>query len=53
VLYESIPGFHQHFSIKDNGQNLKIYQKKSISVFQTSEARDKKESTGDWTVQLS
>ncbi|MGO4816888.1 PAS domain S-box protein [Flavobacterium sp. W22_SRS_FP1] len=44
--YESIPGFHQ-FSVKDNGPGIaQKYQKKVFQVFQTIEARDKKESTG-------
>jgi signal transduction histidine kinase len=44
--YESITGFHQ-FSIKDNGPGIaEKYQKKVFIVFQTIEARDKKESTG-------
>jgi PAS domain S-box-containing protein len=45
-FYESIPGFHQ-FSIKDNGPGIaEEYHKKVFQVFQTIEARDKKESTG-------
>lgn len=44
--YESLPGFHQ-FSIKDNGPGIaEEYHKKVFKVFQTIEARDKKESTG-------
>jgi PAS domain S-box-containing protein len=44
--YESIAGFHQ-FSIKDNGPGIaEQYHKKVFQVFQTIEARDKKESTG-------
>lgn len=45
-LYESLPDFHQ-FTIKDNGPGIKEeYHKKVFKVFQTIEARDKKESTG-------
>jgi PAS domain S-box-containing protein len=45
-LYEPIPGFHQ-FSIKDNGPGIdEAYHKKIFQIFQTIEARDKKESTG-------
>lgn len=45
-LYESLPDFHQ-FTIKDNGPGIaKEYHKKVFEVFQTIEARDKKESTG-------
>jgi PAS domain S-box-containing protein len=45
-LYESLPGFHQ-FTIKDNGPGIaKEYHEKVFKVFQTIEARDKKESTG-------
>jgi light-regulated signal transduction histidine kinase (bacteriophytochrome) len=45
-IYESISGFHQ-FSIKDNGPGIAdAYHKKVFQVFQTIEARDKKESTG-------
>ncbi|TDD76970.1 PAS domain S-box protein [Flavobacterium caseinilyticum] len=44
--YESLPDFHQ-FSIKDNGPGIaEEYHKKVFKVFQTIEARDKKESTG-------
>lgn len=44
--YESLPGFHQ-FTITDNGPGIsKEYHKKVFGVFQTIEARDKKESTG-------
>jgi PAS domain S-box-containing protein len=44
--YDSTPGFHQ-FSVKDNGPGIpKQYRKKVFQVFQTIEARDKKESTG-------
>jgi PAS domain S-box-containing protein len=45
-LYESLTGFHQ-FTIKDNGPGIaKEYHEKVFKVFQTIEARDKKESTG-------
>ena len=45
-LYESLPNFHK-FTIKDNGPGIaKEYHKKVFKVFQTIEARDKKESTG-------
>ncbi|MFV5695854.1 PAS domain S-box protein [Flavobacterium sp. LB3P122] len=45
-LYEILPDFHQ-FTIKDNGPGIaKEYHKKVFEVFQTIEARDKKESTG-------
>ncbi|MBP2284654.1 PAS domain S-box-containing protein [Flavobacterium sp. CG_23.5] len=45
-LYESLPDFHQ-FTIKDNGPGIEEeYHKKVFKVFQTIEARDKKESTG-------
>jgi PAS domain S-box-containing protein len=45
-LYESLPAFHQ-FTIKDNGPGIaEEYHKKVFKVFQTIEARDKKESTG-------
>jgi PAS domain S-box-containing protein len=45
-LYELLPDFHQ-FTIKDNGPGIaKEYHKKVFEVFQTIEARDKKESTG-------
>lgn len=44
--YESLSAFHQ-FSIKDNGPGIPSeYHKKVFKVFQTIEARDKKESTG-------
>ena len=44
--YKSLPDFHQ-FSIKDNGPGIAgEYHKKVFKVFQTIEARDKKESTG-------
>jgi signal transduction histidine kinase len=45
-LYESLPDFHQ-FSIKDNGPGIaEEYHERVFQVFQTIEARDKKESTG-------
>jgi PAS domain S-box-containing protein len=45
-LYESLPNFHQ-FIIKDNGPGIaEEYHEKIFKVFQTIEARDKKESTG-------
>jgi signal transduction histidine kinase len=45
-LYELLPGFHQ-FTVKDNGPGIaEEYHKKVFEVFQTIEARDKKESTG-------
>ena len=45
-LYESLPDFHQ-FTIKDNGSGIaEEYHKKVFQIFQTIEARDKKESTG-------
>lgn len=45
-LYESLPDFHQ-FIVKDNGPGIaEEYHKKVFEVFQTIEARDKKESTG-------
>jgi PAS domain S-box-containing protein len=45
-LYESLTDFHQ-FSIKDNGPGIaEKYHQKVFKVFQTIEARDKKESTG-------
>ncbi|WP_262488758.1 sensor histidine kinase [Flavobacterium frigoris] len=45
-LYESLPNFHQ-FTIKDNGPGIaEEYHQKIFKVFQTIEARDKKESTG-------
>lgn len=45
-LYESLPDFHQ-FAIKDNGPGIaEEYHEKVFKVFQTIEARDKKESTG-------
>jgi len=45
-LYESLPDFHQ-FTIKDNGPGIEeVYHKRVFKVFQTIEARDKKESTG-------
>ncbi|MFV5689400.1 PAS domain S-box protein [Flavobacterium sp. ZT3R25] len=45
-LYEILPDFHQ-FTIKDNGPGIaEEYHKKVFEVFQTIEARDKKESTG-------
>lgn len=45
-LYKALPGFHQ-FTIKDNGPGIaEEYHKKVFEVFQTIEARDKKESTG-------
>ena len=45
-IYEELPGFHQ-FRIKDNGPGIpQEYQEKVFGVFQTIEARDKKESTG-------
>jgi PAS domain S-box-containing protein len=45
-LYESLPNFHQ-FTIKDNGPGIaEEYHEKVFKVFQTIEARDKKESTG-------
>ncbi len=44
--YDSLPNFHQ-FSIKDNGPGIaEEYHEKVFKVFQTIEARDKKESTG-------
>lgn len=44
--YESLDGFYQ-FTITDNGPGInKNYHKKVFGVFQTIEARDKKESTG-------
>lgn len=44
--YESLPNFHQ-FTIADNGPGIaEEYHKKVFKVFQTIEARDKKESTG-------
>ena len=45
-LYDSLPDFHQ-FTIKDNGPGIaEEYHKRVFKVFQTIEARDKKESTG-------
>ncbi len=45
-FYESLPNLHQ-FTIKDNGPGIaEEYHKKVFKVFQTIEARDKKESTG-------
>lgn len=45
-LYKSLPNFHQ-FTIKDNGPGIaEEYHEKVFKVFQTIEARDKKESTG-------
>ena len=45
-LYESLPNYHQ-FTIKDNGPGIaEEYHQKVFKVFQTIEARDKKESTG-------
>lgn len=45
-LYELLPDFHQ-FTVKDNGPGIaEEYHKKVFEVFQTIEARDKKESTG-------
>lgn len=45
-LYESLVDFHQ-FTVKDNGPGIAAeYHKKVFEVFQTIEARDKKESTG-------
>ena len=45
-LYDSLPDFHQ-FTIKDNGPGIaEEYHEKVFKVFQTIEARDKKESTG-------
>lgn len=45
-LYESVVDFHQ-FTVKDNGPGIAAeYHKKVFEVFQTIEARDKKESTG-------
>lgn len=45
-FYESLPDFHQ-FTVKDNGPGIaEEYHKKVFKVFQTIEARDKKESTG-------
>ena len=45
-LYDSLPGFHQ-FTVKDNGPGIaEEYHEKVFKVFQTIEARDKKESTG-------
>lgn len=45
-LYESLDDFHQ-FTVKDNGPGIaEEYRKKVFEVFQTIEARDKKESTG-------
>ncbi|HEX9151803.1 MAG TPA: PAS domain S-box protein [Flavobacterium sp.] len=45
-LYEILPDSHQ-FTIKDNGPGIaEEYHKKVFEVFQTIEARDKKESTG-------
>ncbi|HEY4619217.1 MAG TPA: PAS domain S-box protein [Flavobacterium sp.] len=45
-FYESITGFHQ-FTVSDNGPGIaEEYHKKVFKVFQTIEARDKKESTG-------
>ncbi len=44
--YEDLQDFHQ-FTIKDNGPGIPLeYQEKVFGVFQTIEARDKKESTG-------
>ncbi|MEZ7500107.1 PAS domain S-box protein [Flavobacterium sp. Arc3] len=44
--YESLPNFYQ-FTIKDNGPGIaEKYHEKVFKVFQTIEARDKKESTG-------
>lgn len=44
--YEYLPNFHQ-FTIKDNGPGIaEEYHNKIFQVFQTIEARDKKESTG-------
>lgn len=44
--YKSIPKFHQ-FSISDNGPGIAPqYHDKVFGIFQTIEARDKKESTG-------
>ncbi len=45
-LYKSTPKFHQ-FSISDNGPGIEPqYHEKVFGIFQTIEARDKKESTG-------
>jgi PAS domain S-box-containing protein len=45
-LYESLTDIHQ-FTIKDNGPGIaEKYHQKVFKVFQTIEARDKKESTG-------
>jgi PAS domain S-box-containing protein len=45
-LYELLPDYHK-FTIKDNGPGIaEEYHKKVFEVFQTIEARDKKESTG-------
>lgn len=44
--YRSIPGFHE-FTVSDNGPGIEEeYYEKVFLVFQTIEARDKKESTG-------
>ncbi|EIA07816.1 PAS domain S-box protein [Flavobacterium frigoris] len=44
--YDSLPNFHQ-FTITDNGPGIaEEYHLKVFKVFQTIEARDKKESTG-------
>lgn len=44
--YDTLPNFHQ-FTITDNGPGIaQEYHKKVFKVFQTIEARDKKESTG-------
>lgn len=44
--YDSLPNFHQ-FTVADNGPGIaEEYHKKVFKVFQTIEARDKKESTG-------
>lgn len=44
--YKSLPRFHQ-FSIADNGPGIaNQYHEKVFGIFQTIEARDKKESTG-------
>ncbi|WP_369752226.1 PAS domain S-box protein [Flavobacterium sp. WC2409] len=45
-VYIELPDFHQ-FKISDNGPGIpKEYQERVFGVFQTIEARDKKESTG-------
>ena len=45
-VYNELPNFHQ-FKISDNGPGIpKEYQERVFGVFQTIEARDKKESTG-------